>query len=79
MGWSTGPFTVLEFGLNSKGEEVEPTVVYAEAFTGAMYFEDTNDVARYRRAYLDIQRKTLDDRASRDLLRETAREYERER
>ncbi|MFF0500751.1 helix-turn-helix domain-containing protein [Nocardia aobensis] len=79
VGWSTGPFTILEFGLTSKGEEVEPTVVYAEAFTGAMYFEGAGDVDRYREAYRTIQHRTLDDRASRDLLREMAREYERER
>ncbi len=79
VGFSTGPFVILDFGLTTKGEPIEPTVVYAEAFTGAMYFEDDADVDRYRDAYRTILRATLDDRASRDLLREMAREYERER
>ncbi|MGW5514738.1 helix-turn-helix domain-containing protein [Nocardia africana] len=78
-GCAPGPFTILEFGRNSRGEEVEPTVVYAENFTGAMYFENTDDVDRYREVHRTIQCAALDGRASRDLLREIAREHERER
>ncbi|MBF6329096.1 helix-turn-helix domain-containing protein [Nocardia transvalensis] len=79
VGMSTGPFTILSFGQNKRGEPLEPTLVYAEAFTGAMYFEDGADVDKYREAYATIQRAALDTRPSRDLLREVAREFERER
>ncbi|MBO0853533.1 MAG: helix-turn-helix domain-containing protein [Nocardia sp.] len=78
-GHPTGAFTILEFSCNPRGEQTEPTVVYAEAFTGAMYFEDADDVGRYRAGYGVLQSATLNERASRDLLRELAREHERER
>ncbi|MGY1948107.1 helix-turn-helix domain-containing protein [Nocardia asiatica] len=73
VGWSTGPFVILSFALNSKSVPVEPTLVYAEAFTGAMYFENAVDVDRYRDAYRILLRAALEDRPSRDLLREIAR------
>ena len=79
VGMSTGPFTILEFETDGKGVPVEPTLVYAEAFTGAMYFEDTDQVDRYREAFQVLQRAALDTRPSRDLLRELAKEHERER
>lgn len=79
VGTSTGPFTVLDFGRDRSGIPVEPTVVYAEAFTGAMYFEKLSDIRRYSEAYETMQRAALDVRSSRDLLRGVAREYERER
>lgn len=78
-GWSTGPFTILEFGQDRSGDAVEPAVVYAEAFTGGMYFEMTKDVDRYREAYEKIQRAALDAVPTRDLLRGIAREFENER
>ncbi|WP_280491637.1 helix-turn-helix domain-containing protein [Nocardia asiatica] len=73
VGWSTGPFVILNFALNSKSVPVEPTLVYAEAFTGGMYFEDSGVVDRYRDAYRILLRAALEDRPSRDLLREIAR------
>ncbi|MEV0342879.1 helix-turn-helix transcriptional regulator [Nocardia sp. NPDC050713] len=79
VGLPTGPFTILDFGRASKGAANEPTLVYAEAFTGAMYFEKTKDVNGYREAYSAIRRAALDTRPTRDLLREVAREFESER
>ncbi|WP_280463245.1 DUF5753 domain-containing protein [Nocardia carnea] len=79
VGVATGPFTILSFGSDRNGDSIEPTVVYAEAYTGAMYFEKANDVRRYSEAYELTQRAALDVRPSRDLLREVAREHQRER
>lgn len=76
---STGPFVILDFGCDRSGSPVEPTVVYAEAYTGAMYFEKESDVSRYRAGYEVIRGAALGVRPTRDLLREIAREYERER
>lgn len=78
VGVATGPFTILDFGQDEKGIPPEPTVVYAEAFTGAMYFEKDSDVSKYSEAYETMQRAALDVRPTRDLLRGVAREYERE-
>ncbi|NNH70804.1 hypothetical protein HLB23_13170 [Nocardia uniformis] len=81
-GYPTGdqidPFVVLQFGPDSRGEPVEPTIVYAEGFTSDMYSEELGTVERYTQAYRDIQRASMDETGSRTLLRETAREYQRE-
>lgn len=74
-----GPFVILDFGLDSQGKPVEPTIVYAENYTGDMYSEKPDILRRYERAFETMQRLSLDENASRILLREVAREYERER
>lgn len=75
----TGPFTILDFGEESNGQPVEPPVIYAESYTGAMYFDDPDTTRRYRAAHEAMRRVALDARQSRDLLRQRAREHERER
>ncbi len=75
LGVSTGPFTVLEFGTDGKGQPIEPPVVYAEGFTGDLYLERHADVRRYDRAYECLQRSALEIQSSRDLLRQVAKEY----
>jgi len=74
-----GPFVILEFGADSRGEPIEPTIVYAENFTGDMYSEKVGIVQRYAQAYGRIQQAALDESGSRNLLRGMAREYQRER
>ncbi|WP_234390645.1 helix-turn-helix domain-containing protein [Nocardia suismassiliense] len=75
LGDSTGPFTVLEFGTDSKGQPVEPPVVYVEGFTGDLYLERPVDVQRYHRAHECLQRAALDIQTSRHLLRQIAKEF----
>ncbi len=75
LGDSTGPFTVLEFGTDSKGHPVEPPVVYVEGFTGDLYLERPVDVQRYHRAHACLQRAALDIQTSRHLLRQVAKEF----
>nr|WP_051153071.1 helix-turn-helix transcriptional regulator [Nocardia niigatensis] len=75
LGLSTGPFVILEFGCDSKGQPVEPPVVYVEGFTGDLYLERQGDVQRYRRAQEGLQRCALDVQDSRNLLRQVAKEY----
>ncbi|WP_328399528.1 helix-turn-helix domain-containing protein [Nocardia sp. NBC_00403] len=74
-----GPFVVLDFGVDSQGKSVEPTIVYAENYTGDMYSEKVGTVQRYVQAYDIFQRTSLDESSSRILLRDAAREHERER
>ncbi|WP_068059582.1 helix-turn-helix domain-containing protein [Nocardia xishanensis] len=74
-----GPFVIMDFGLDGRGKSVEPTIVYAENYTGDMYSEKASTVLRYTQAYQAIQHLSLDEVASRSLLRDIAREYERER
>ncbi|MGW4771136.1 helix-turn-helix domain-containing protein [Nocardia sp. NPDC004278] len=75
----TGPFTIVNFGTNAKGAQTEPTVVYAPSFTGDMYLEKPHDLHRYDQAYEAIQHAALDAMTSKDLLRQVAREFDRER
>ncbi|GAB2697834.1 helix-turn-helix domain-containing protein [Nocardia thraciensis] len=75
LGLSTGPFVILEFGNDSKGQPVEPPVVYVEGFTGDLYLERPGDVRRYRRAHEGLLRCALDVPTSRNLLRQVAKEY----
>ncbi|WP_280491201.1 DUF5753 domain-containing protein [Nocardia asiatica] len=74
-----GPFVILEFGHDSLGNPVEPTIVYAENYTGDMYSEKTDIVQRYAQAYALIEQAALGEGASRDKLRLVAREHESER
>lgn len=73
----TGPFTILKFGESAGGRPIEPPVVYAEGFTGAMYFDDADLVKRYRDAHTLLRQVALDEQGSRKLLRDKAREYAR--
>nr|WP_221333208.1 helix-turn-helix transcriptional regulator [Nocardia transvalensis] len=75
LGLSTGPFVILEFGTDGKGQPVEPPVVYVEGFTGDLYLERQGDVRRYRRAHEGLLHCALDVSASRHLLRQVAKEY----
>ncbi|MEU4315082.1 helix-turn-helix transcriptional regulator [Nocardia sp. NPDC024068] len=75
LGDLTGPFIVLDFEDSSTGKPVEPPVVYAEGYTGAMYFDDPELVERYRDAHAGLRQVALDAQDSRRLLREKAREF----
>ncbi len=75
LGLSPGPFVILEFGTDGKGQPVEPPVVYVEGFTGDLYLERKADVRRYRQAHDVLQRCALDVDATRQLLRQIAKDY----
>lgn len=65
------PYIILDFPRD------EPSVVYTEGAIGTMIFEDHDDVQRYRDFYEQLRRGALGEQASRDLLRNLARRYER--
>ncbi|AYF76706.1 XRE family transcriptional regulator [Nocardia yunnanensis] len=77
LGELTGPFTILDFGDQAR-EPFEPSVVYSERFTGAMYFDDSDNIDHYRAAHDTLRRVALDEAKSRDLLRQRAREHQHE-
>ncbi|MEV6341135.1 helix-turn-helix transcriptional regulator [Nocardia vinacea] len=82
-GFPTGrviaPFTILTFPKDSAGRPVEPSVIYAESFTGDAYLEKREDLHRFQRAFRTVTRATLDVVPSRIRLRELARSYASER
>lgn len=70
------PYIILDFPEDSRSFGTEPPVVYAEHTLGAMFLEDKADVQRCREIHDDLRRGTLDEQASRDLLRQVARRYD---
>ncbi|WP_280397002.1 helix-turn-helix domain-containing protein [Nocardia carnea] len=77
LGDLTGPFTILDFEVRAGVDPIEPPVVYAEGYTGAMYFDDLRVIERYRGAPAALWRVALTMQDSRQLLREKAREFAR--
>ncbi|MGW5515741.1 helix-turn-helix domain-containing protein [Nocardia africana] len=75
LGDLTGPFIILDFDQPTSERPVEPSVVYAEGYTGAMYFDDPEVVERYRQAHATLRKVALDEQDSRKLLRDKAREF----
>ncbi|MQY22129.1 hypothetical protein NRB20_52420 [Nocardia sp. RB20] len=75
LGEAVGSFVILEFGADSRGQAVEPPVVYTESFIGELYLAKPIAVQRYHGAYDSLRRSALDATASRALLRQIAKEY----
>ncbi|MGK8555646.1 helix-turn-helix domain-containing protein [Nocardia gipuzkoensis] len=76
VGDPVGQFAIMEFDEDSKRVPVSPPIVYLETFTGCMYLEKPDDVQRYDRVHNSLQRASLDETASRSLLRQVAKEFQ---
>ncbi|WP_106427588.1 helix-turn-helix domain-containing protein [Nocardia farcinica] len=74
VGEQTGAFTVLRFGAGA-GRAVEPPLVHVAGFTGDLYLERPQDVARFEAAHDCLRHYALDAQASRRMLRQAAKEY----
>jgi transcriptional regulator with XRE-family HTH domain len=68
---TAGAFAILEF---QDGPRSEPTTVYSEGLTGALYLDKPPEIARYDRAWSTLDRAALDVKASRDLIMTIIRE-----
>ncbi len=66
-----GFFVMLDFANRH-----EPTTVYTEGLTGALYLDKPAEAERYAWAFGDLCEAALDEVASRDLLLARAKEYE---
>ncbi|WFE25102.1 helix-turn-helix transcriptional regulator [Solwaraspora sp. WMMD791] len=66
-----GSFTLLDFP-----EGNEPTTVYVEELTGALFLDRPDEAERYAWTFTDIAGRALSEQASRDLFWQTAKEYE---
>ncbi|WP_328406225.1 helix-turn-helix domain-containing protein [Nocardia sp. NBC_00403] len=76
LGLLHGPLVILDFGINAKGEQVEPPLVYFEgAGKPDLYLESADDVRRYAELATAIRSTCVDETRSRDLLRQAARSY----
>jgi hypothetical protein len=68
---ANGSFTVMDFPARH-----EPTTVYIEGITGALFLDKPAESARYASAFHRLRASALDSSASRDLLLTTAKDYE---
>jgi hypothetical protein len=73
-GVMSGPFEILRFPLNGDGRASEPPTVYVDGFTGDLYLDKQKEIERYDVAFADIWSASLNERASRDLLKGTPKE-----
>ncbi|MFR9767370.1 helix-turn-helix domain-containing protein [Nocardia sp. SC052] len=74
-GLAVGSFVLLDFPRHPTAHLTEPSVVYVQGHTGALYLEKSDEVRQYEQARVDLQRSALDESRSRDLIRKIAKEY----
>ena len=68
-------FTLFEFPPLRPGRPPEPAVVFVEGFTGALFLEDNETIARHREAIAGIREVTLEEDDTRSLMQEIAEEH----
>jgi Domain of unknown function (DUF5753) len=61
-------------GVHRYNSQTEPSTVYVDGFTGALYLDKPTEIERYNAAFSAIWDSALDDTGSRDLLNQAARE-----
>ena len=66
-----GSFALLDFP-----QRHEPTTVYIEGFTGALFLDKQNEADRYAWAFDDLKSASLDEIDSRKLILDRAKRYE---
>ncbi|MQY23462.1 helix-turn-helix domain-containing protein [Nocardia macrotermitis] len=75
-GIAVPPYIILEFPADSPRFQAEPPIVYTEGAIGTMFFEEPEDVGRYREIHAELGGAALDEQQSRSLLRQVARRHE---
>ncbi len=72
-----GAFTILDFPADGN-KEPEPSTVYSEGLTGALYLDKPADVAAFDDVWTRIQSVSLDESESRKRIATAVKEYERQ-
>ena len=70
-----GPFVILDFRAEGH-RPAEPTTVYSEGLTGAIYLDKQAEVDTYESAWNTLDDLTLSVEDSRDLMSALAKEYD---
>jgi hypothetical protein len=70
----SGPFVILRFPCTGTGQQIEPTTVYVESFTGDLYLDKPREIHRYTTAFTSLWESSLDEKASRELICQVAKE-----
>lgn len=66
-----GPFVIVRLPGDN------PTVVYVDAFTGMLFYDQDKEVVRYEASFLEIRKLSLAQQASRELITQVAEEFSR--
>ncbi|WP_406045100.1 helix-turn-helix domain-containing protein [Micromonospora sp. NBC_00898] len=73
FGAVAGAFVLLEFPPGNRVEP-EPSVVYSESLTGALYLDRKEELAAYERIWASLDSLALDERQSRHLITKISEE-----
>lgn len=65
---ASGPFVIMRFPGNGNNHTAEPSVVYAEGATGALYLDKPHEVNAYETIFDGLWRRALVENKSRQLL-----------
>jgi hypothetical protein len=64
-------FSLLDFPQDSlAGQPMEPSLVYVDTLTGAMYLNKADEVSAYRLVWADLEQRVLDEAESRKMIKE---------
>lgn len=63
-----GSFVILDFPRNKGRASAEPSVVYSESLTGALYLDKPEEVAAYEATWTGLTALALDERQSKDMI-----------
>lgn len=62
-------FTMLDFPRDPhSGEQLEPSLVYVDTLTGAMYLNKPDEVRAYQLVWADMEKRACDEAASRTMI-----------
>ncbi|MCZ7437730.1 helix-turn-helix transcriptional regulator [Micromonospora sp. WMMC241] len=73
FGAVAGPFVMLEFPLRNRVEP-DPSVIYSESLTGALYLDRKDEVAVYEEVWASLMSLAHDEHQSRQLINKIIRE-----
>jgi hypothetical protein len=66
-----GSFVILDFPADKGGRaEAEPSVVYSESLTGALYLEKPDELRAYEEVWRSLDGLALSESESKDMIRE---------
>ncbi|WP_327006857.1 helix-turn-helix domain-containing protein [Dactylosporangium sp. NBC_01737] len=71
----SGPFVILDFRAEGP-RPAEPTTVYGEGLTGAVYLDKRSEIETYENAWNALDDLALNVEDSRELMRTLAKEYD---
>lgn len=64
-----GSFVILDFPASKGGRAPEPSVVYSESLTGALYLDKPDELRAYENAWTGLDALALSEAESRDMIK----------